>query len=264
MNNVQAVNIFIQISSLKMKITFILIFCFITNLIYSQVVNIEKKRMDTTKILQGNVDLSINLVKNNSQIFQAQNSIKLQFFKNKNMFLFLNEIGMVTVDDRSYLNDGFAHLRYNRELPIDFFLIEAFTQYQYNGAQNLIFRQLAGAGPRFSLIDSTKMRCFLGTLGMFEFEERKNLDGTKKFRLSSYISLSAKITDYVNFGTVFYYQPNFANFEDYRFSGEASLKIDITKNFLIKIIYQHNYDAYAPEGIQQLNYSLKNSLGWKF
>jgi len=231
---------------------------------FAQVVNIEKKRMDTAKSVQGSIDFSIGLVKNNSQILQAENSIKLQYFKGKNLFLFFNEVGLVTVDEQSYLNDGFAHIRFNRELPTKWLQFETFTQYQYNGAQDLNSRYLAGVGPRTRIVDSAKLRCYIGTLGMFEYEERKNSSATSKIRLSSYLSFSAKIAKYVSLGVVCYYQPNINNFEDYRISGEASLKIDLTNNFLIKIIYQHNFDAEAPEGIETLNYSLKNSLGWKF
>jgi len=230
----------------------------------AQVVNIEKKRMDTTKTLQGTMDFSFDFTKNNNEILQGANSIKLQYFSGKNLFLFFNSISLVKVDSKSYMDDGFAHIRYNRELPAQWLLLEAFSQFQYNGAQNLERRLLAGAGPRIRIVDTTKTRLFFGPLCMYEIEKRTELGQTEKIRLSTYLSFFKKITKQVSLESVVYYQPNIEDFDDYRIAGEATLGVKLSKKIGIKIIYQHTFDALPPEGINRLNYALKNALSITF
>lgn len=248
------------------KIIILFFICSLSSLlVHAQVVNVEKERsVDTSKHLQGAIDLGVSITKNNSTITQVENKIQLQYFKNRNMFMFLNELSLVRVDSNSYLNDGFVHLRYNRELYRKLLIGEVFTQYQYNGAQNLNYRFLAGAGPRFRFVESDSLKFYFGPLFMYEKEERTDSVSTNKFRMSTYVLAHVRFFKTMSFGTIFYYQPNISDFSDYRLTGEATLKVKANKHFAIKVIFKLSFNPDPPVGIEELNYELKNALSISF
>lgn len=248
----------------KQHILIITVFLFCQNM-YAQVVNIEEKRAsDTSKHLQGSIELSVDFTKNNNSILEGENEIQLQYFKGKNMFLFLNELTLMRVDGESYLDEGFQHLRYNRQLKPKVLIGEAFAQYQYNGAQNIDYRFLAGLGPRLRIIDRDSLSFFAGPLFMYEQEQLTDSIKTTKFRNSTYISISAILSKSITWNMVSYYQPNLEDLEDFRFIGETSMKFRINEFLAYKVLFEIHYSSRPASGIQKLDYALENALSVSF
>jgi len=68
---------------------------------------------------------------------------------------------------------AFVHLRYEYQFE-DWLSGETFVQHQNDRFQQLIVREIIGAGPRFILVNESLFRIALGTSYMFEYE-RLNL-----------------------------------------------------------------------------------------
>lgn len=252
---------FIRVGILLIILTF-----FLDIIANSQVVNIEKQRTnDQTKKLQGTIDISVNYTKNNTELLQAKNKIQLQYYQNKNSFLLFNELSQVKADQKSYLNDGFLHFRYNYDFKPKFLIGEAFTQYQYNRIKKLKHRYLAGFGPRIRLVDTTNIQSYIGPLLMYEYEIlTENSAYTEKLRLSIYASVQFKFNEKLSFNHITYYQPWLKDFSDVRLNSETNLTVSITKNLSYKILFTLAYDTKPPQDVNMLFYTLSNGLSFKF
>jgi putative salt-induced outer membrane protein YdiY len=239
----------------------------LSQLSFSQVVNIEKKRKGNENGFAGIVGLGFFLIDNGKHIMQLKNEIDLQYKTGSHTFIILNDLSLMTVDEDNIVNSGFQHLRYNYTVRDSSFLtIEAFAQHQYNALKLLKTRFLAGAGPRLRLLNSDQISCYLGLIGMYDYEELTDSlqTKTKYFRLGSYLSFNWNITDNLTFNNITYYQPAFEYLDNYRVSSETTLQLRITKSLSFKIGLQTNYDSHPPETIQKLFYFWENSLSYEF
>jgi len=233
----------------------------------SQVVNIEEKRKGNQEGFAGIVGSGFYLIDTGKKISQFKNNIDLQYKKGRSTFIVLNELNLMTVDNDDVVNSGFQHFRYNYTLKDSSFLtLEAFAQHQYNALKLLKKRFLTGAGPRLRILDKEKLSCYVGLLGMYEYEELTDSLKTNEefFRLGSYGSVNWKITDNLFLNNITYYQPAFNYLLNYRVSSETNFQLKITKSLSFKIGLQTTYDSNPPENIQKLFYFWENALSYEF
>lgn len=258
-----------------MKFYLLIIFWIFSFTANSQVVNIEKKRVKGEGDgWQGTVSTSLNYTKNTNEIIQGSNSLKLQHYKDKNSYLIFNDISIMQINDEKYLNSGFLHFRYNHDFNKKVVIAEAFTQIQYNELQKLQRRFLWGGGLRYKLMDKEKLRLFMGTLAMYEFELLDNDETTDIIRMNCYLSVGYKYNDSFSFNNITYYQPNIAAFDDYRIASETSMNIKINKKLTFRTFFKLNYDSAPPtvkyddgrpdEVVPSIFYSLNNGISYKF
>lgn len=232
---------------------------------FSQVVNIEKKRTANSKDgLQGNVDFSLNIMENNNSIIQGKNTVKLQYYKGKNLFLFFNDITLTRVNNNRYQNDGYQHLRYNYSFSKGPFVAEAFAQHQYNTVRKIKQRVVSGLGPRIRIVEKDTFRLFFGPLSMFEYQALTTDSITMKARMSCYVSVGWNFSKWLAINDITYYQPNYADFSDYKVATEASLLIRITDKLSLKSMLELSYESKPPPGVKNLFYSLSNGLSFFF
>src|SRR4030095_5847107 len=93
----------------------ILLMFLITAGIYSQVVNIESKRMKTdTTGWSGEAEANFPLSKTVDEIFDLGAKIHFQYKTENDLWLFLNELRLIKGAGTEFVNSGFAHIRYNR------------------------------------------------------------------------------------------------------------------------------------------------------
>lgn len=251
----------------KICISTILFIVLLGHTCLAQVVNIEKKRKGNEDGFAGIVGLGFYLIDNGKHISQFKNEIDLQYKKGPHTFILLNDLSLMTVDNDNLVNSGFQHFRYNYTIKdSSSFTIEAFVQHQYNAAKLLEKRLLAGVGPRIRLINSKKVSCFIGIIGMYEYEQLSDSLRTKTelARLGSYLSFNWDIAENLSFNNITYYQPAFQTFTNYRISTETNLQLKITRSLSFKIGLQTNYDSNPPEKIQKLFYYWENALSYEF
>ncbi len=231
----------------------------------AQVVNVESKRfLNDTNGWVGKVDLNFALTQNTEQMIAAGTNAHLQYQHNRHRFLVLNDVNFVKAGNTDFVNAGFQHFRYNYKI-VDRITAEAFTQAQYNKILRLDLRFLSGVGPRFKLVKNKNVRLYLATLYMYEYEEiTDEKKPTTTNRLSSYLTFSISLGKNADLTSTTFYQPNIADFNDYRIANDTSFELTISKHLGFKTGFNLLYDTKQPVGIPELVYSLRNGLSFKF
>ncbi len=243
---------------------FVLSILFFQYCLTAQVINIESKRFlkDTNGFI-GRADLNFNINQNTSQVISLGMNIHSQYVHNNHRILAIGDLAFIKAGKQDFVNSGYQHFRYNYKLS-KWLTWEAFVQAQYNRILLLDRRYLAGSGPRFKLIKQTNFRVYTAVLYMYEYQSQNN-DSIEKYnnRLSSYLTVSIS-SKKVEFTATTFYQPNLANFNDYRIANDSAFEIIVTNHFNFKVGFNLLYDTRQPIGIPALTYVLKNGLSYKF
>lgn len=251
---------------MKIKILFLLSFL-LYNSIRAQIVNIESKRLPSdTSGFSGSAEagLSFNKNVNSFLILDLKSHIQYKSKDLKNLYMFLTNFRFFKSQNQKYENSGFVHFRYNRKVN-NFLRWELFVQSHYNSIDKIAIRQLAGTGPRFKIEENDKIRIYLGSLYMYEYE--KLIDKITKennHRWSSYISFTYFPVDNIILFSTTYYQPLFANFKDFRIHTENTFQLKIIKSLYLKLSFLLNYDTRPAPDITNLTYSFQNGLAYRF
>ncbi len=249
------------------KIIYILIISILYQNINAQVVNVEKKRKGDKEGFQGKIGLGFQLLDNGKSVMQFSNNIDLQYRKGAHLFLLLNDLNMMRVDDENIVNSGFQHLRYNYTVKDSSFLqIEAFGQSQYNPIKLLTQRFVLGLGPRFRLLNQNNARVYIASPIMYEYEKLSDslTTITRFIRFDLYASIIWNITETLKIRSITYYQPRLSRFEDYRISSETIFSFKISDKLAFNTGFEATYDSEPPEDIQKLFYYWRNKLSFFF
>jgi hypothetical protein len=142
---------------------------------------------------------------------------------------------------------------------------EAFVQGQYNRVLLLDRRYLVGTGPRFKVLKKKNFRIYTACLYMYEYQVQ-NFDSIVKCnnRLSAYVTLSFSLNKMLDFTSTIFYQPNLADFADYRIANDSALEFNLSQKLNFRVGFNMLYDTRQPRGIPALTYMLKNGIGYKF
>lgn len=243
----------------------IVVLCFISVVVRSQVINIENKRfLNDTNGWVGNVDFTFNIIQNTQQVISFSNAVRVQYQKNRSRFILLNDLNFIKAGNTDFVNAGYQHFRYNYKAN-KWLTMEVFTQTQYNPVLKLDFRCLIGAGPRVKVLKKENARIYVAALYMYEYDDIVN-DAVNLYehRISSYITGSFTLFKHVDLTSTTFYQPNMENFSDYRIANDTGLEIHINKHLNFKSTFNLLYDTYQPLGIPDLVYSFRNGLSIKF
>jgi hypothetical protein len=268
-----------------MKILLFFLSSFLLTLsLKAQVVNTEKLRLDRKeKGWVGELGADFGLNRNKAgQTVRLGSRARLEYHKDRHRLLFFGAYNLSNFRDvytpgssfRTFVNNRFVHLRYNWKAS-SFLTLEAFTQSQWDKIQEIDWRFLSGAGPRFRLADSDSLHLFLGTLYMYEYEESTDLimSGAQEqersairrhHRLSAYLSAGATLRKLLIINHVTYFQPRFDHWADFRISSETTLGIALSSKLRLNTFFQLVYDTRPPLGVPKTMYSLTNGLSLTF
>lgn len=241
-------------------ITFLLFsaFCF------SQVINIESKRFhnDSSRWV-GKIDGNFSAVKNIQEVITFGLNIHTQYQKGKSRVLAIGDLAFIKAGNTDFMNSGYQHLRYNYKLN-KWLTWEAFVQAQYNRVLLLDRRYLAGTGPRFKLVKREHLRIYTATLYMYEYQAQNN-DSLERYtnRLSAYLSFNISFGKF-EFTSTTFYQPNFADFNDYRIANNSMLELILTKHLNLKSELVLLYDTRQPLRVPDLVYTIRSGISYKF
>jgi hypothetical protein len=245
----------------KMKKLFLLLLIITTGFItasnsFCQIVNMENQRYHTdTTGWAGSVGGSFAITNYGQKVFDVDANAHVQYKTKKSLYLFLGGYGFLKGDQQSYVDYGFLHFRYNYKLT-KILRLEAFTQIQQNTITKIQFRYLIGAGPRVKLVESPKVKLYLGSLPMYEVEKEtgisKHITG---WRCSNYLSFTFIPNKQTTLTTTTYYQPVMFDAGDYRLLNQTTCKIKAGKKIAVVINYNYQYDASPAAGITNETYN---------
>ncbi len=237
---------------------------------HSQIVNIEAKRKlintDTTGWF-GSTDLGFTLNENGKTVITLTANATIEYLNGKNRWMALTNYRVVRADEEDFVNQGFQHIRYNRDWT-EKVTWEAFGQAQYDERLTLKLRGLIGTGPRFRLIDGAKGDLYFGSLYMFQYEElTENNTIYRDHRLSNYLSYRLNLGKNVVLSGTSYYQPLLTNLNIARLSSQTTFLFKITEKLSFKSTFNISLDSRLSQTVEDVPiaiYSFVNGLKWIF
>ncbi|MGK7393704.1 MAG: DUF481 domain-containing protein [Candidatus Cyclobacteriaceae bacterium M3_2C_046] len=246
----------------------------------AQILNVEKDRVevDTTTKWVGSLDLKLMLnnrsANRNERIQYLGINIEsdVGYFSKQNSYLLFANLERYSVTGEAFINSGYNHLRFNllRNRPISY---EAFGQIQFDAGRGLNFRWLSGAGFRFRLLEQEKLELYLGTGGMYEYEnwqlpQGESMEVVKRlFKSSNYISAQYELNDHTDFNIVSYYQVGYDQEDEvyrHRFSLNSNLLFEFTENISFKTSFSWAYENRPVIPIIKYVYVLENGIEINF
>lgn len=230
----------------------------------AQVINIESKRfLNDTNGFVGNINGNFSAVQNTQQIISMGINIHAQYQKNRHRFLMISDLSVINAANTDFVNSGYQHFRYNLKLA-NRVTLEAFVQAQYNRVLLLDERYLAGIGPRLKIVKKQHLRMYSACLYMFEHQSQDNYRiQADNNRLSAYLTFNIGYQKW-DFTSTTFYQPNLANFNDYRIANNSAIEIFITSRLNFKTELVLLYDTKQPPKIPDLTYQVRSGIGYKF
>jgi hypothetical protein len=244
----------------------ILILLAISLKVNAQIINVENSRIHTDTVgWAGEVGMQMSFTKNSQEVFLAQLNAHVQYKTEKDLFLILGNYGFLSGASVNLINNSFMHFRYNRKLT-NVTRIEVFTQILQNPVNLIDYRILTGAGPRFKLSDSKKLKLYAASLVMHEYE--RELDSVKTIqnaiRNSSYVSFSFMPSSQTEVINTIFYQPLFKEISDFRVLDQMKFSVKTGKKFAISLNLNYLYDNRPAPGVPRINYTFSTGLDYRF
>ncbi len=233
-----------------------LLVLFSVNFSFSQVVNIENKRIyDDTSGVSGSVDATFSAMKTKDLLFNIALRPKIQYKTAKHYYFLISDLMYSKGSEKVFANSGMVHFRYAYRLkgPLKW---ENFSQIQYNQLLDQKMRTLIGTGLRLKCLDSKGYKLFAGISTFYEYEQIQSTRiFNKNFRSSNYISWFFDPKSHFSFSGVLYYQPLWNDLHDYRIMGQYTLSFHFTKRTDFRIEVTNFHDTRPAPGILKSTFS---------
>ena len=246
-----------------------LLLLFLSTSAFSQLVNIESRRMQTDSIrFVFSNDLSFSYYNTNGgEVFQISDGLSTQLKSKdlKKIYLLLGNYNLVRASDQNFNNSWFLHLRFNYKIT-NLFRFETFVQSQYNELLVINSRNLFGLGGRLKLIDKDYMNLYFGNAYMYEFEKSDAYNHrSHNHRHSTYISFNAELPkSKVSFLNTMYYQPLYKDFSNYILMEQFKVVVPLVEHLKMFTLFNYYYDSITPSGDKQFTSNLSFGLNVTF
>jgi len=172
--------------------------------------------------------------------------------KEKNDFKIFGGYDLLSQSENKLLNGGYIHLRHNFKLSKGIKTFE-FYQLQFNDVLILKKREVYGLGLRFHIINRDSLNSNFSVGVMKEQEilnenfllQSENAE-TNYYRLNTVLGLQLILSETLKIDNVFYYQPYFKEFEDYRILNELRFTTKLSNKFNLITAMNIRYDNKPP------------------
>lgn len=207
-------------------------------------------------------DASAALAAGNTDYLQVGLGGRVDLRRGPHLAFLVGRYDLAETDEEEYVNQSFAHLRYNRYL-LPNLVGEAFTQVQQNRQERLETRILAGGGVRFEVVNSDSIGLSIGLTPMAEYEVLdEELGGEQAIvgRLSTYLSGRIAVTSGATLSTVTYVQPRFDSPDDARVLSQLALEVALTRAVRLRVRADLRVDSRPPAGVEEVDFRIENGL----
>jgi hypothetical protein len=274
--------IFNQISIMKLASALIVasVIMLIAPAVYSQILNVEKSRLeeDSSKYFMGKASLGMNM--NNRGVIADQPvtflginaSTDLAYFSEKHTYMFINFFNYISNNGNAFISAGYSHFRIHlvRKKRLSY---EKFFQYQYDRPRGMNHRRLAGTGLRYVLLKSEAVNFYLGTGLFLEQEEWQSpieeigIRNVLMVKSNNYFSVRFNAHENLNFNSIIYYQvgpDTAANLWRQRVSGEANVNVRISKKVSMKTSFNFTFENHPIVPVRKFIYTMLNGVEVNF
>lgn len=247
-------------------VLFLLSFAAVCTKSSAQIVNVERKRIqsDSTGWL-GNIGSNFLYQKNAIEIINLSANAHVEYKSKKSLYLFLANYNLLKGNRATLNNNVFLHLRYNYKVN-KWLRWELFGQLQENRITGIKQRWLAGTGPRFKLLSNDTVALYTATAAMYEYEEEQTVPIIyhRDVRSSTYVSFDYKFSKNAELIATVFYQPLFNDFADFRILNEIGIKFKLIKHFSFGTNWYYLYDSRPAASTPKLNLSISNGIEYDF
>ena len=233
-------------------------------------INIERFRPDGEQVgLSGQTNFSLSSRTGNVEIVELGASVRVDYLTSHARTLLLGRGDLGWQGGERFANEALLHLRHERRLAPSV-RFEGFSQINYDKSRLLLFRGLAGGGPRLRLIQAERARVWFGAAYMFEYEHLDLDDAavhpneTSSHRLSSYLSTSIGLGRDATLVSTVYVQPRIDDLEDARVLGELGVSAELFSPVSLSVSFRLRYDGDPPDDVRELDTTLGSGLSISF
>lgn len=259
----------------RYSIIFFLIFQFLPNLFYCQVLNIEDPSVPLDSLkkndLRWGLSLSGNVNKQSILVYDAGLVSEIVYHRNDKHQLLLNGRYFKSGTSEGVLiNSGFYYIRFTpwfhqRIAP------QFFAQQQIDEGRGMLSRTLYGANLRWDITRKEKLSAQYSVGLMYE-QEKWNLSGStdanaglaqfNRIKANNVLRLNADIAKHIEVSLVNFLQfpPSSQNFS-LRLTTQLNLTFKITTWFSVQVNYQSMYDTRPVIDIPSYYYTTSGGIG---
>jgi hypothetical protein len=244
---------------------------------FSQILNIEKYRIDkdTANVWSGNIGFGFSSKKQQNTVTTLNANSNLVYLSQKHSYLQIGNIKFIAVEGSQLISEGYTHFRsvLNRRKFISY---EPFLQWQYDLGRGLEKRELYGFAIRFNFIRTKKFHVAANTGCMYEHEvwkgnvlrfpvvDRPGFAETHFIKSTSNFTARGDVSNNVYILFVIYYQARFDRFFDPRLITDTQINFIISKRLTINNQFVSTFDDLPILTENRFVYSLNTNLMIKF
>ncbi|PAP77036.1 DUF481 domain-containing protein [Rubrivirga marina] len=207
-------------------------------------------------------DASAALAAGNTDYLQVGLGGRFDVRRGPHIAFLVGRYDLAETDEEEYVNQSFAHLRYNRYL-LPALVGEVFTQVQQNRQEGLETRLLGGAGVRFEVVNTDSIGLAIGLTPMLEYEVLDEALGGQQDvvgRLSTYLSGRIAVSTGASLSTVTYIQPRVDRPEDARLLSQLAVEVALTRAVHLRVRADLRVDSRPPPGVEEVDFRIENGL----
>ena len=156
---------------------------------------------------------------------------------------------------------GFGHLRITKQVFLSL-NIEFFSQVGFNDFLSIKERKLYGTGLRTTIIEKNKVKSYIGTGMMKEYEvyDIKYNSIQSLNRLTNYLTINIHFNDDISFNNITYYQPSIINRNDFRILVDNEIKYKINNNSSINMTINYRFDNEPHGNFRKSYFQINNGF----
>lgn len=244
-----------------------LVYLSLSSSLMAQIVSLDEPRTKNPKQgIQGDLQFTLNFTDNDKQVLQSGSKINLQLNDSLNTYMFYSDVRLSRTDGTNDINYGNFGAIYNHKAEDRIISAEGLMQYQYDGAKKLKHRYIMGGGPRWKMVNKEGLKLSLVAYTIYfneKYESTVNSQ-TSKAKFSTMLSFYTKLSETTSIKHDTYYEPDYSNPSDYRIESQTTFKAKFNKKFSYRLHLNFNYVSIVPDGVNNFDYALQNSLSFSF
>ena len=225
-----------------------LIITLIVQISFAQVNTETMRDTNPKKEFRSKAKFDFGYEKSKDEIFDILFTLRSDYYipENLHSFLIINyENGFKSEQNEKniIMNKGFGHLRITKQIILSL-NIEFFSQVGFNDFLSIKERKLYGTGLRTTIIEKNKVKSYIGTGMMKEYEvyDIKYNSIQLLNRLTNYLTINIHFNDDISFINITYYQPSIINRNDFRILVDNEIKYKINNNSSINMTINYRVD----------------------
>ncbi len=209
------------------------------------------------------VDASASLATGNTEFLQVGLGGRADVRVGPHVGFLVGRLDLAQNDDRAFVDQSFAHLRYNRTVAPRL-VAEAFAQVQRNRQERLDARTLVGAGLRYELVQTDSVGLAVGATPMLEVEVLDDALGGEQAavgRVSSYLAGRVALASGASLTAVAYVQPRVDAPGDVRVLSQLALTVGLSRWVRLRVRADLRFDSRPPAGVETTDFRIENGIG---